>query len=681
MKHARTLLFLPFLLFCFSTSAQSQISNQTVIKPSLKFGKPSPEELAMTAYPPDTSAVALILYRTGVTKYKYQNNEFSTETEISVKIKILKPEGVHYADVSLPYYVPEKSPDSKEKIYDVEAYSYNLENGKTVRKATGKEFIVRERRNEYYMQLKFSVPSVQVGTVIEYTYKHSSDFFHRIENWEMQDEIPTLLSQYIIEFPRIFDFNAEIRGRDAVDVKTKEGVIHITVRDDATGIAQVKRNVTIKTLQMTCTAYDLPAIRQDEPFIWCPDDHKIQISFELKGTQYPGSPYKPYTQNWEDIDAVLMKDESFGERLELKNPFREEMKALQVMQLSKEERVGCLLRLLRQKMAWDGKYGLYCKEPSKVISKGSGSSADLNFILISMLRESGMKAYPVLLSQRNTGMLPVTYPSLQKLNTFVVGVEMDGQKLAFIDSSMGSGGYLNVLPVNLTAPKARIINSGAKDKWVDLSKISTNQIGIAIDGAIGPDASVSGTCKTEYSGQHASRFRQDYFSAKDSAAFVEKRCEEENCRISVYQTVDVGKFTNKLTETMTYNKTAGYATDEFLYINPLVFPYTIKNQFTQVERQLPVELPFAYTVRIISSLTLPEGYSVEELPKPGLITLGEKDIYCRYSVQVTGNTLNTSYLFTLSRTEFAAAHYKQLQTVWENIVQKNNEMVVLKKNK
>ncbi len=668
-----------FILLLLLSMANSLCGQQTILTPSLKFGKPSTEELALTVFTPDTSAVAIVLYRTGTTKYTYNLNQFGLFTEISTKIKILKPEGLQYANVTLPYYVPEKSPEKKDNITELEAYSYNIENGKTVKKSTGKEFIVRERVNDKYMQLKFSIPGARVGSVIEYKYRVTSDFYQHIENWTIQDEIPVLYNEYDIDIPRIFDFNAEGRGAEHIAVDAKEGSIHISVRDDDTGIAQVKRDVIINTLHSNFKSRNLPALRQDESHLWCPDDHKIQISFELKGTQFPGSPYKPYTQSWEDIDAVLLKDETFGDLLHLPNPYREEMKTLNLTALNREQRISSLMQLLNRKLAWNGEYGIFCPNLSKSITKGSGSSAELNFVLLSMFREAGLKAYPVVLSRRNRGMLPVTYPSIQKLNAWIIAVEMEGQKWAFIDSSMGANTQLNALPVNLMSPKARIIAPSVKDKWVDLSKIGTNQTSIQVEGIIHPDATVTGVRDTEYTGQAAAQYRRNYRAAADSVAFLEKQGADIGCQISEFRTEGLHESGNLIKETFTFSKQSGYDADNFLYVNPMVFTHITQNPFTQAERQLPVEFHYPYTMRILTTLTLPEGYQVEEIPQAATISLGEKDLTCRYTIREQGNKLICTYQFSQTCIDIPASAYQDLKLIWESLAQKNNEWIVLKK--
>lgn len=95
-----------------------------------------------------------------------------------------------------------------------------------------------------------------------------------------------------------------------------------------------------------------------------------------------------------------------------------------------------------------------------------------------MLRSYGIKAYPVVMSRRSGGMLPSNFPSLQKLNTFVVAIYDEARgKYVYLDSSMEVPA-LNVLPIELSVTKARMLSADIpeKQKWVNLQEISTNQV-------------------------------------------------------------------------------------------------------------------------------------------------------------------------------------------------------------
>ena len=90
--------------------------------------------------------------------------------------------------------------------------------GKMTKTRLKQELVSNERVNTYYKVLKFSLPAVKVGTVIEYHYKVVSDYSVHIENWMMQEELPVVYNQYEITIPHVFVYNVEFRGRQYIDV-------------------------------------------------------------------------------------------------------------------------------------------------------------------------------------------------------------------------------------------------------------------------------------------------------------------------------------------------------------------------------------------------------------------------------------------------------------------------------
>lgn len=428
----RKLFILCAFLLQFLSPVYPQQATTATIEPNLKYGKPSKEELSLTSYAPDTTAAAIYLFHQGQSDFIYHDG-FQLTTEHWVRIKILKPQGVSYADVSVPYYSPTDKDEGQERASEIEGCSYNMENGKCIKTPMKRESISFERFNNLYKILKFSLPAVKEGTIIEYHYKLYSDYFSHIDNWMMQEELPMLYNQYKITIPHVFVYNIELRGKDYIQVKQRDSSIHATEREGS-GAGGVSKDFTVSAQETTFISRNLPAIRQDESYCWCPEDYKVQVSFDLQGTQFTPNEYKPYSQKWEDVDKQLLKPENtqFGEHLSLTNPFRPETKQAYNSEMNFEEKIICAFQVLKKKMAWNGRYQLYSKELEKVIKKGSGSNADLNFILISILKDFGLEAYPVVMSRRSSGMLPYNFPSLQKLNTFFVAIhDINKQKYVF----------------------------------------------------------------------------------------------------------------------------------------------------------------------------------------------------------------------------------------------------------
>lgn len=676
----RKLFILCAFLLQFLSPVHSQQATTATIEPNLKYGKPSKEELSLTSYAPDTTATAIYLFHQGQSDFVYHDG-FQLTTEHWVRIKILKPQGVSYADVSVPYYSPTDKDEGQERASDIEGCSYNMENGKCIKTSMKRESISFERINNLYKMLKFSLPAVKEGTVIEYHYKLYSDYFSHIDNWMMQEELPMLYNQYKITIPHVFIYNIELRGKDYIQVKQRDSSIHATEREG--GSAGVSKDFTVSAQETTFTSRNLPAIRQDEPYCWCPEDYKVQVSFDLQGTQFTPNEYKPYSQKWEDVDNQLLKPENtqFGKYLSFTNPFRPETKQAYNSEMSFEEKIICAFQVLKKKMAWNGRYQLYSKELEKVISKGNGSNADLNFILISILKDFGLEAYPVVMSRRSSGILPYHFPSLQKLNTFIVAVyDINKQKYIFLDSSMDVPA-LNILPLELSVNKARILSPKETEekKWVDVMALADNKSFMKIEARLEGNQ-VKGHRSTILYGQEAVEYQANEKHKQDSIVSNP----ESNGSLKNKLTVTNLKVKKQENDRALIEEEFDFVlqtdrTDDHLYINPMLFPHLKSNPFIQTERVLPIEFPYPYKFTMLATLTLPEGYEVEETPQPQVIRTQGDGLQCKYMIQRQGNTISLNYIFYLKEPIFLTEQYKQLQELWTKVIEKNNALIVLKK--
>lgn len=677
----RKLFILCAFLLQFLSPVHSQQATTATIEPNLKYGKPSKEELSLTSYAPDTTATAIYLFHQGQSDFVYHDG-FQLTTEHWVRIKILKPQGVSYADVSVPYYSPTDRDEGQERASDIEGCSYNMENGKCIKTSMKRESISFERINNLYKMLKFSLPAVKEGTVIEYHYKLYSDYFSHIDNWMMQEELPMLYNQYKITIPHVFIYNIELRGKDYIQVKQRDSSIHATEREGGS-VGGVSKDFTVSAQETTFTSRNLPAIRQDEPYCWCPEDYKVQVSFDLQGTQFTPNEYKPYSQKWEDVDNQLLKPENtqFGKYLSFTNPFRPETKQAYNSEMSFEEKIICAFQILKKKMAWNGRYQLYSKELEKVIPKGNGSNADLNFILISILKDFGLEAYPVVLSRRSSGMLPYNFPSLQKLNTFIVAVyDINKQKYVFLDGSMDVPA-LNILPLELSVNKARILSPKVKEekKWVNVMALADNKSFMKIEARMEGNQ-VKGHRSTILYGQEAVEYQANEKHKQDSIVSAPESNASQKNKLTVTN-LKVKKQENDwaLIEEEFDFVLQTDQTDSHLYINPMLFPQLKSNPFIQTERVLPIEFPYPYKFTMLTTLTLPEGYEVEETPQPQVIRTQGDGLQCKYMIQRQGNTISLNYIFYLKEPIFLTEQYKQLQELWAKVIEKNNALIVLKK--
>ena len=550
MTMKTALIWILLLLGCQGFAQQTATDS---FKPSMKYGKPSEEELAMTTYAPDTSATAVVLYSKCEVRYDLLANNFRILYNYEVKIKVLKSEGASYADIRIPYYSNESNAviTLKESISQLDASAYNMEGGETVRTKMKRDLVFTERINKQYMQLKFSIPAVREGTVFEYKYQLSSDLYYSINLWEAQRDIPVIFTQYDITIPEYFKFNLDMRGPHPMASKDETSSLTFLLSLPGGQTEMLSCNGR----HMIFTGEHLPALRPDN-YVWCANDYMSSVYFELRGVDFPGSFYRSFTHTWEEIDQMLLQDEDFGAMLKMRNPYRDEMASLSLDQLpDRQNRIAAIYTFLKQKISWNGQYGLYGNEVKKAVKNGTGSNADINFILMSMLRDAQIPCYPAVMSRKDRGILPYSYPSIQKLNTFIVGIADTDSTLVFLDGSVING-YMNTLPPVLMVNRARLISETAGGRWMNLSKLGKNQIRATVRAQIHPNGQITGDRNAVYMGQYAANLRRRYYAAKDSTEYINQLETEENIKVKKFETRELNVFSPRITEFLDFEKQA-----------------------------------------------------------------------------------------------------------------------------
>ena len=102
-----------------------------------------------------------------------------------------------------------------------------------------------------------------------------------------------------------------------------------------------------------------------------------------------------------------------------------------------------------------------------------------------------------------------------------------------------------------------------------------------------------------------------------------------------------------------------------------------KNPFTAETRNLPVELPYKQRETINVALTLPDGWQVEEMPKP--IVLKFDGITASIMFRQSGNQLSTVYKLDIQQTFFTSQQYPDLKAFMEKLVENCKNIIAIKK--
>ena len=656
----KILLIFAFLALALTASAQS------LEKPNLKWGNPTQEEMSMTSYSPDPEAEAVVLCKTTSQRYDLVAGDFKLYYQVKCRIKILKNEGKDQANIAIPYYYNGNKLGSREEIESFKGTSFNLVNGKVVKDKVSKDMITHEDISKTRRVMKVTFPKVEAGTVIEYEYTINSDFYFSVRDWVVQSSIPVAYTSYEITIPEWFRQSLNMTGRYNLDVNKK--TVSMSFHEGT-------QSITCNGDRYEIQGKNLPALKK-EPFVFNPMVYGQKVAVEIVGIAIPGVAYKSFAINWEDIDKQLLNDDDFGDVMK-KNPLKKEMQEAGIYHINdRTEKINAIIKLLRSRVKWNEKISLSGSSASKALKEGSASNTTLNLMLTAMLNDAGIEAHPAVLCTRDEGPFMPTRPSMETLSTTVVVIP-NGQNFDCVDCSIEHSG-INVLNPLMVVNNARIVDSQKHDWWIDLTTKSIASSRSIITASIDENGLVTATRKSVYQDAEADDIRDDYRHAKDEAEFLQERFKNDNIEIQEYSIEDIDDFTKPVKETMSFTQQQT-CTGDHIYVNQLIFPLISESPFKSETRILPVDLPYQENHNISIIFTIPDGWEVEETPKPIAQVTENNGLALKVLSQVNGNTINVLCRLTNNRLLYAPEEYTGVKIFFDDMQKLSKDMIVLRK--
>lgn len=657
MNNARITLVVIALVACVMTMAQPPLKG-------IKMGKPTKEELTMTTYEADKDAVALVLLNKKDVYYDVNARGLVTFWEVKRRVKVLKEEGKEAANYYFDYYCPESGGDAP-SVSGLKATAYNMVDGKVVATKMKNDMVFKERLSPSMMRIKITVPQVVVGTVIEIEYKLQSVYYDYLPNWYAQSEYPTLYAEYDMMIPDWFQFNFDQRGMTQLQSTSEEETQTLNFN----GISE-----SVNCNHYKFYGHNLEAMKTPD-YVWCPSDFSAQVNTDLRSLQLPGQLVKVFTLTWQDIDKRLINDEDFGGRMRKSNPLKDDMTKAGIYEMEDTlQKMIATYQLLMKRVKWNGNYALWGSKSGDVLKQGTGDNADINFILIRMLRDAGMTAQPIVMSRRDRPRTSVVMPDLGALNTFVVAVPIGG-KVYYIDASCELG-YPNALPPVLLPNQVHVVNPDAQYGWTNIQSVSNSITNVSIRAKLLEDGVLTGNLVEARTMNSALDLRTQFKNTTDSAALVASRWKD--FEISDYQIEGHRSFGRGLREEFNFTKSCSVM-DGKIFLMPLVDEVMTESPFTEEKRTLPVEFPYLHNITVTSEITIPDGYVVEDVSSGKIQHTEDNGMSWQASTSVDGNVVKTMFRFNLRKCTFLSDEYGTVRQMMANIAEHNSSMITIRK--
>jgi Domain of Unknown Function with PDB structure (DUF3857)/Transglutaminase-like superfamily len=643
-----------------------------------ELGNVTIDELKEKSHPLDSSAVAAVLFEKGKTYFLYsQEDGFILITEVEVKIKIYKKEGYDYANKSVRYYT---GGVAKENVSFSKAITYNLNNNQIEKTKLKSEGEFTENINKYWSRKKITMPNVKEGSIIEYKYEIKSPYISTFPEWSFQSNIPVNYSEYQTLVPEYYVYNVYRKGSlQPIEVKnslSKSVAISEKVLDISKGYSRENSTFNYSEQQVIYKLENIPALKE-EAFVNNIDNYKSSIYHELSQKRLPQSVAEFYSTTWEDVTKKIYESDDFGPQLNKEEYFEEDIKNIVKDIENTEEKVAAILSYVQNRMNWN-KYNSYsCDEGvKKAYQNKTGNAAEINLMLVAMLRHIGLDANPVLVSTRANGIS--IFPSRSAFNFVIASVTSDkGMVLLDATSKISSP---NILPLYDLNWFGRMIRKDGTSELVDLMPklVSDDVVNMLV--SIDEQGQVSGKVREQYFDYAALNYRDRYLGLTKDSYLENLEKKYEGIEVSDFELTNDKIINEPIIEK--YSIKSDNLVEKIgdkLYFEPLLHFTQAENPFKQETRVYPIDFAFPFKDKYMLNIALPQGYQVESLPKSGSFTMANNYGSFNMSISNTDTQVQVVVNFIINTSIIPSEDYDTLKEFFKMVIDKQNEKVILKK--
>ena len=629
-----------------------------------KEGAISKEEVAMTQYQGDTTAVALILYEENIVDISVDVS-FSLKKQVffRTRIKILKEDGKEYADFKIPV---SRDPDDNEAVSGIRVTTYNLVDGAVKKTKLDKKYVFKENATDQVAVYSFSAPEVRVGSVIEVSYTLKSNRYWDIPLIDLQYEIPINCIDARFQYANYMAFNRLVHGARTPLYQTDSEVRTMRVGE---------QSIDYKLYSDIYRAVNVPALEEDS-YSFCPDQYLSAVEYELSSFSVPGYVYRDYSKTWSDVDEAVL-DSPIVKECHTRYPDLAECKE-KVSGIEDETEQICTVRnYVMNSVSWNGKRGLVPESVSKTLKSGTGSTASVNAAVASALNGLGFKADPVLIKVRSEGILADFHVSSSAFNTFILRVTTPGGAVHYLDAAR-SDAYPDVLDPDYLVDRGRLILPHGQSEWVDLQKLVKNSQVMSVQAKVDEDGQVSATVIVNGKNEYAYSMKRRRHNADSEEAFIEDL--EEGTDLEISDFVFKGdEYSPSAAYEFSITQEATVSGDR-MYIRPFIFTFHSESAFRNPTRTIPIDFSYGESIAYTYMLEIPEGYAVEQLPKSVRIVASgiQAEARCQFA-QTDPTHIQVRYTFKNDTLIAPADTYQDIRTFWEQLCNIYKNTVVLKK--
>ena len=627
----------------------------------------TPQDLALKDNLLNPGEPALILY------YEVQTDSVkSTETAYK-RIKVFREEGKKYANVEIPYF------ETRAQVEEIRARVTSPE-GKSeeFNGAVYDKEVVKMKK--YRISAKtFTLPSVEVGSIIEYSYRlhWRSDipdvfrnsgaylitqaFAYPAAEWEIQQALSVRQGHFVLhplKGTRTVTFTHEL-PKDAVQRTLADGSVELEVRN-IPPFQKEEYSPPEESLKIRADVfYILGMFSGDTRYYW--------MSLARREAEYYDAFVGKRKGVKKEVDGLLSPGDSEETKLRKIYTRVQRIRALTYEpEKSKKERKQESLR--------------ENKNVEEVLDRGYAFGNEINLVFVALARAAGFQAYPVRVTARNRNFFTPERLDPNQLNSLVVEVVV-GSGSQFFDPATLYCPY-GLLPWEETQAAGILVDS-FKGQIGSTPKPESKDAVIRRGAELNLDAegNLEGNVSITYEGQEALTRR---LRAIDEDEAQRRKDLEETVQKSLPQGAVVKLLSTDGWTTSEAPLKAKFHLQVPSYANRagqrLVLPLAVfhtkgENPFASSRRIHPIY--FDYPAEVYDEVTfdLPAGIEVESLPSNQKIEAGSA--HYELILGKEANSLRVKRQFKFEAYYVPVESYPALRRFYENVRTNDDQQAVL----
>lgn len=626
--------------------------------------QPTPEQLKMTSDPAAPDAPAVYLSREEIV------DDHEHFHRVYAQVKILTEKGKEeFSDIEIPY---------EAGVANIrEVAGRTIQPDGTVVPFTGKPYSKElEKSNGVKIMAKvFSMPDVQVGSILEYRWElqYDDNWFYP-PDWIIPQEVFVHKAHYHF-IPAQLGFGQYMMVTDAMGKQSA-----------ASQLLYYQALPQGDKVREGLDGYDL--VVEDIPPVpdeaWAPP----LASFAYRVVFYY-SPQFSGADFWKDEGKIWSKEvDRFADPSDKIRAAVAQIVAPGDTDDQKLRKIYAAVmtientRFTRQHTAQENKAeGVQVKTAADIWEQKRGSDDEIARLFIAMARAAGMKAYAMIVTERNRNLLNTGYLYWGQLEDEIAIVNVGGKEMYF-DPGQRYCEYGKLHWMHTLVLGIRQSDKGLGLALTPAASFQDNSVLRIAELTMGPDGSVNGTVRISMVGVDALRWRQDALANDEQTAKRDFEAQLQGLvpagvQVKMDHFIGLTDSTSALMAVVNVSGNMGTRTGKRVILPAAFFQANAKPLFSAEKRESPVDLHYPYLARDQVTLTLPPGLTADSVPSQAEIPLPQR---AEYKVQYFShdNQYVEARLLALGVSNYKIEEYPQLRKFFQSVGAQDQQQVVLK---